>query len=244
METLKCLWQQAWMFLVRLWHWPRRNARWIVLIGGPGAGKGTMASMLGPALGIPHLSMGDVFRREIAANTKLGQEVKGYVDAGTLVPDDVTVATLTHELDSPEFDGGAVLDGFPRTLNQAKLLEELLARCGNELEVVLLLEVPEEDLIERLSNRRVCSNKSCGKIYHLTMAPPQVSEKCDACGQALYQRGDDVPEQIKTRLQIFREQSGPLCDYFEDSELLDVIQSTNAMTKDHVFNEILWAVNG
>jgi len=140
-------------WIARLIHWRRWNAQYIVMLGAPGAGKGTQAAQLAPVLGVPHLSTGDVFRSEIAARTDLGLEVERYVSSGGLVPDEVTFRVLRRELEKPKYHKGAVLDGFPRTLNQAKLLSELLAGWGNKLDRVVLLDVPEKDLIERLSRR-------------------------------------------------------------------------------------------
>ena len=244
MQILKCLIAWARLSLARLWHWHRRNAVYVVLIGGPGAGKGTLASQLAPELNLPHLSMGDVFRREIAAQTPLGKQVADLVKKGELVSAAIAIAALRKELSQPKFYRGAVLDGFPRTLEQAQLLDEVLHGWGNNVGLAVLLEVPEEDLIERLSNRRTCSNKSCGRIYHLVRDPSHEAGKCDACGQPLYQRDDDVPESIRTRLAKFREESQPLCDYYRASGLLVSVISTNAKGKDAVFAEVMSAVNG
>lgn len=228
----------------RLTHWRRRKARYIALGGGPGAGKGTLASRLAPALGLPHLSMGHVFRSEIAAGTELGKQVEGYVKAGKLAPDELTIAALARELARAKYHGGAVIDGFPRTARQAQLLEEVLFRWGNKLERFVLIEVPREDLFERLLNRRTCSNKLCGRTYHLVRQPPRESGKCDACGQALYQREDDVPAAIEERLAIFKEESKPLCDHYRGQGLLVTVQSTNAKGSEAVFAEVLSAVSG
>lgn len=234
---------KLWLFLARLIHWRRRRARFIVLIGGPGAGKGTLASRLAPTLKLPHLSMGDVFRREIAAGTAVGKQVESCVKSGALAPDELTIAALASELAQPKYHGGAVLDGFPRRLKQAVLLDRLLARWGNRVERVIFLLVPKDDLIERLSNRRTCSNKLCGRSYHLLRQPPAQADKCDACGQALYQREDDVPEAIEERLAVFAQQSRPLCHYYLAQGLLTSVQSTNAKGPEAVFTEVLSAIS-
>lgn len=232
--------RKAWLFLAGIIFFKWRNARYIILIGGPGAGKGTQSDLLAPALGIPHLSMGDAFRRQIAAGTELGKQVESTVKSGALVSPELTMAVLSLEL-TPV---GALLDGFPRTHEQAVLLDKLLFRRGNHVEKVILLEVPEADLIERLSLRRTCSNKSCGRTYHTKFAPPNKPDTCDACGSPLYQRPDDVPDSIRERLRVFREQSKPLCDYYQAKGLLTTVSSTNGMDKQQVFAAVLAVIQG
>lgn len=244
MNLLRKVIRQARFIIARIKHWQRRNARYIALGGGPGAGKGTLASKLAPALSLPHISMGDVFRREIAAGTEIGKQVASFVKAGKLAPDELTIAALQRELSQPRYHNGAVLDGFPRTARQAQLLDELLFSWGNRLERFVIIEVPEEDLIERLSNRRTCANKLCGRTYHLVRQPPRESGVCDACGHSLYQREDDVPESIRVRLATFREESKPLCDYYLATGHLTNVQSTNAKGPEAVFAEVISAVNG
>lgn len=229
-------------FALRLIHWRRRNARHIILMGGPGAGKGTLASSLAPALGVPHLSMGNLFRAEIAAGTELGKRIEPLVTKGKLVPDPDTIHVLKRELEQDKCNGGAVHDGFPRTFVQAGLLDRLLARWGLTVEIVFLIEVPKEDLIERLSHRRTCTNKDCGRTYHLLRQPPKESGKCDACGHALYQRADDVPSAIEERIRVFEAESQQLRDYYQRQGLLVRVQSTNAKGPDAVFAEVLQAV--
>lgn len=240
---MKTLLARVWFALASLIHWQRRNALYVVLMGGPGAGKGTLASQLAPALKLPHLSMGDVFRRHIAAKTPLGLQVAELVKQGKLVSPEIAIFALRSELEQPRFFHGAVLDGFPRMLGQAKLLDEMLAGWGNRVSRVIYLEVPEEDLIERLSNRRTCTNKSCGRIYHQLRDPSREPGKCDACGHALFQREDDVPEAIRVRLAAFKEETKPLCDHYRATGILVPISSTNAKGKDVVFAEVMAALN-
>lgn len=239
---LNDLMARVWLALASLFHWRRRNARYVVLMGGPGAGKGTLSSQLAPALNLPHLSMGDIFRREIAAQTKLGMQVAQLVKEGKLVSAELALSALKAELEQPRCFRGAVLDGFPRMLEQAVLLDKLLAGWGNTVSKVILLEVPEEDLIERLSNRRTCSNKSCGRIYHLLRDAPREPSKCDACGQPLYQRDDDVPGTIRVRLNAFKEESRPLRDHYRAKGILVPVSSTNAKGKEAVFAEVMSAL--
>lgn len=234
---------RALRFALRLIHWRRRNARHIILMGGPGAGKGTLASSLAPALGVPHLSMGNLFRAEIAAGTELGLRIEPLVTKGKLVPDPDTIHVLERELEQEKCDVGAVHDGFPRTFNQAGLLNRLLGRrWGLAVERVILIEVPKADLIERLCHRRTCTNKLCGRTYHLLRQPPKESGKCDACGHALYQRADDVPTAIEERISVFEAESQSLRDYYQRQGLLVRVQSTNAKGPDAVFAEVLTAV--
>jgi len=244
MNLLQATIKQARRFVLRLIYWRRRNARYVIILGGPGAGKGTMANRLAPALGLPKLSMGDAFRREHAAGTEVGLKAWPYVSTGKLVPDELTTPVLVTELDQPKYINGTIIDGLPRTFPQAVFLDGHLDGWGLEVERVIMLDVPEADLIERLSHRRTCSNKLCGRTYHLVMQPPAEAGKCDACGHALYQREDDNPEAIRERLAIFAVESKPIRDYYKAKGLLTNVQSTNAKGIDAVFAEVLSAVKG
>ncbi len=244
MNLLHALLIKARRFVLRLIYWRRRNARYILILGGPGAGKGTMAVRLAPALGLPKLSMGDAFRREKDAGTEVGLKAAPYVAKGKLVPDELTTPVLAAELTQPKFIDGTIIDGLPRTRPQAVFLDSFLSRWGQEVELVIMLDVPEPDLIERLSHRRTCSNKLCGRTYHLVMQPPREAGKCDACGHSLYQREDDVPDAIRERLAIFAVESKPIRDYYKTRGLLVNVQSTNVKGIDAVFAEVMSAVNG
>lgn len=233
---------EALRFLRRLIHWRRRNARHIILMGGPGAGKGTLASSLAPALGVPHLSMGSMFRAEIAAGTELGKRIEPFVKEGKLVPDADTESVYERELTHKRCVPGAVHDGFPRKFKQATFLDGLLAQWGLTVERVILIEVPMADLLERLTHRRTCTNKDCGRTYHLLRQPPREPGKCDACGHPLYQRADDVPSAIEQRISVFEAESKALRDYYQRRGLLVRVESTNAKGPDAVFAEVLQAV--
>jgi adenylate kinase len=190
---------ETWIRLAGLFHRDRLGARFIVLLGGPGAGKGTLAAKLAPKLGLPHLNMGNILRREIAEQTDIGRKWGPAIKAGQLVPDSVIHKLLKRELAKSMYNDGAVLDGIPRTAAQAKRLRRLLASLGNRIEAVVLLDVSREDLLERLALRRTCTNSSCARSYHLKFMPPKVENKCDVCGSALMQRDDEKPAAVETR---------------------------------------------
>ena len=170
----------------------------VVLLGAPGAGKGTQAALLRDRLGIPHIATGDLFRAAIRAATPVGREAKSYIDAGQLVPDAVTIRMLEERLQLPDAADGAILDGFPRTGVQAAALDEFLGDLGTGVSAALLIDVPPEDLVERLSGRRVC--ESAGHLFHVNLNPPRVPGICDVDGSPLIQRADDTPETIRARL--------------------------------------------
>lgn len=190
----------------------------IVMLGAPGAGKGTQARMLSEALGIPQVSSGDIFRENLKNQTPLGMLAKGYMDKGELVPDDVTINMVMDRLSRADAAGGAVLDGFPRTLAQAAALDRALAAKGLGINIVPLLEVGDEALINRLAGRRVC--RECQAMYHVEFNPPAVEGKCDKCGGELYRRADDEPETVRNRLFVYYKQTAPLIGYYFAHNLL------------------------
>lgn len=194
------------------------GALYLVLLGGPGAGKGTQAERLSESLGIPQVSTGDLFRRNLKQETELGVLAKGYMDRGELVPDRVTVGMVRERLLEPDAAGGAILDGFPRTVAQAEALEELLVDLGAGLAVVPYIKVPEDILLARLAGRWTC--KKCGAMYHQLFSLPQEPGVCDKCGGELYQRPDDTPETQAHRIEVYFEQTAPLIGYYREKGLL------------------------
>lgn len=189
-----------------------RAATRLVLLGAPGAGKGTQAVRLADAEGIAHVATGDMFRGAVREGTPLGREVQRYLDAGRLVPDEVTIALVRERLSRPDCARGFVLDGFPRTVPQAEALDRLLGEMGAPLGCVINLEVAEESLVRRLSGRRVCP--ACGASYNVYSAPPRSEGRCDRCGGELTQRGDDREETVRRRLEVYRQQTAPLIDFY------------------------------
>ncbi len=218
----------------------RRNARIYVLGGGPGAGKDTQAGKIG----FPVISTGALCRAEIESGSALGKEIKSYVDSGKLAPDTLVFQLLEREIGKPKYYDGFVLNGFPRRVEQAKMLDELLSSAAwrRPITCAIMLEVPEEDLVERLSLRRTC--KKCGASYHLKFKPPAKPNVCNTpCGGELYQRADDNPEAIKERLRLYRETAASLYDYFRAKRILKIVNSTNAQTPDQVSQLVLAALN-
>jgi adenylate kinase len=193
----------------------------LILLGPPGAGKGTQAESLSDTLGIPHISTGDMFREAVAAGTPLGMEAKSYMDAGKLVPDEVTIGIVRERLNRPDARSGFVLDGFPRTVPQAEALDRILDDLSEKIDAVVCIDVPEEKLVRRLSQRRVC--RDCGTIYHLESKPPGPDGRCTACGGELYQRDDDTEETVRRRLEVYRLQTEPLIRYYERRGLLRTV---------------------
>ena len=191
---------------------------YLVLLGPPGAGKGTQAERLQEELKLPHVASGDLFRENIGNETELGLLAKGYIDQGELVPDDVTIAMVRERLQRPDCAQGVILDGFPRTLAQAESLDEMLADMGLKLDGVLCIAVPDEELVRRLSGRWIC--RQCQTPYHTIFSPPAQEGVCDACGEELYQRDDDQPETVRARLRVYHQQTAPLIDYYRQADLL------------------------
>ncbi|MCL6592419.1 MAG: adenylate kinase [Alicyclobacillus sp.] len=204
----------------------------LVLLGLPGAGKGTQAERITAEFGIPHVSTGDMFRAAIAAGSPLGQKVKSYLDQGRLVPDSLTIEVVKERLRQPDAAAGFLLDGFPRTLPQAEALDTMLADIGKPLDCVLYIHVPQEVLLARLTGRRIC--KSCGATYHVVFQPPAVAGTCDKCQGQLYQRPDDSEAAVATRLEQYA-QTAPLVDFYRGRGLLrqvDGLRSIDAVYAD------------
>lgn len=190
----------------------------LILLGPPGAGKGTQAKMLTETFGTPQISTGDILRAAVKEGTPLGKQAQAFMDDGKLVPDEVVIGIVTERLQEPDCNQGFILDGFPRTVAQADALQENLRELGKELDRVIALQVDTEALVERLTGRRTC--KSCGRGYHVKFDPPAVEGRCDACGGELYQRDDDREETIRKRLEVYERQTAPLIDYYRNAGLL------------------------
>jgi adenylate kinase len=185
----------------------------VVLLGAPGAGKGTQASVLTAELGMVHVASGDLFRRALQEQTELGLLAKSYMEKGGLVPDEVTINMVLERIRKPDCAGGVLFDGFPRTLSQARALDDKLSAEGRAIDRAVYIEVPEEELVKRLSGRWICRN--CQTPYHAVSSPPRVAGKCDGCGGELYQRADDREETVRERLKVFLSQTLPIVDYYE-----------------------------
>ncbi len=207
----------------------------VVLLGAPGSGKGTQAERVGPAFGLPHISTGDMLRAALAAGTALGLEAKRYMEAGELVSDEVVVGIIRERLADDDARRGFLLDGFPRTLEQARALDAMLTDAGRALTDVVLIDVPEEELVQRLSGRRLC--RGCGKGYHTVFDPPRQEGVCDVCGGELYQRADDNEETVRNRLQVYRRQTEPLVGYYGERGLLKTVSGGGRMPDD-VFADV------
>lgn len=201
----------------------------IVLMGLPGAGKGTQADKIVEKYDIPHISTGDMFRAAISDGTELGLQAKSFMDNGSLVPDEVTIGIVRERLSQPDCNQGFLLDGFPRTIEQAEALDAILADLGKSIEHVVNIEVAKEDLVKRLTGRRIC--KVCGSSYHLIFNPPKEEGKCDKDGGELYQRADDNPETVNNRLEVNIKQSQPLLDFYAAKNVLTNINGDQEIGK-------------
>ena len=196
----------------------------IIMLGAPGAGKGTQAKMLADKYGIPHISTGDIFRANIKNNTELGKKAKGYMDAGQLVPDELVVDLVVDRIKNADCFKGFILDGFPRTIPQAEALDYALNNQNEKIDYAINVDVPDEAIIERMSGRRACVG--CGATYHVVYNPTKKEGTCDKCGQDLILREDDKPETVKKRLQVYHEQTQPLIDHYEKKGALLTVDGT------------------
>lgn len=207
----------------------------IVMLGAPGAGKGTQAKMISEKYGIPHISTGDILRANIKDNTELGQKAKEYMDKGLLVPDELVVDLVVDRLSKDDAKKGYILDGFPRTIPQAEALTEALAKIGEKLDYAIDVDVPDENIVKRMSGRRACVG--CGGTYHIVYNPTKVEGVCDACGGELVLRDDDKPETVQQRLSVYHEQTQPLINYYTKEGILKEVDGTVAL--DEVFAAIV-----
>jgi adenylate kinase len=215
----------------------------LVLMGLPGAGKGTQAEKIVEKYGVPHISTGDMFRAAIKDGTELGNKAKSYMDKGELVPDEVTVGIVKERLSKDDCEKGFLLDGFPRTVAQAESLDQILNSLGRPLDYVLSIEVEKDHLMERLTGRRIC--KKCGATYHVVFNPPKEANVCDKCGGELYQRDDDNEQTVGNRLEVNIKQTEPLLKFYEEKGILRKINGDQDITK--VFSdidELLGGLNG
>ena len=196
----------------------------IIMLGAPGAGKGTQAKMIADKYAVPHISTGDIFRANIKNGTELGMEAKKYMDQGQLVPDELTVRILLDRVAQPDCANGYVLDGFPRTIPQAEVLDSELNKLGDKIDYAINVDVPDENIVNRMSGRRACV--TCGATYHIVHIPPKQQGICDKCGSELILRDDDKPETVLKRLSVYHEQTQPLIDFYDKKGVLKNVDGT------------------
>ena len=207
----------------------------IIMLGAPGAGKGTQAKMIAEKCGIPHISTGDIFRANIKNGTELGAKAKEYMDKGLLVPDELVCDLVVDRIQQADCEKGYILDGFPRTIPQAEALENALNAIEQKLDYAIDIDVPDENIINRMSGRRACVG--CGATYHVVFNPTKVEGKCDVCGESLILRDDDKPETVKKRLDVYHTQTQPLIDYYTTQGVLKTVDGTRDLNE--VFQEIV-----
>ncbi len=207
----------------------------IIMLGAPGAGKGTQAKMIAEKCGIPHISTGDIFRANIKNATELGAKAKEYMDKGLLVPDELVCDLVVDRIQQADCEKGYILDGFPRTIPQAEALEAALNAIEQKLDYAIDIDVPDENIINRMSGRRACVG--CGATYHVVFNPTKVEGKCDVCGESLILRDDDKPETVKKRLDVYHTQTQPLIDFYSARKVLVEVDGTQSMDK--VFEDIM-----
>lgn len=199
----------------------------IVMLGAPGAGKGTQAKMIAAKYQIPHISTGDIFRSNIKNGTELGKKAKEYMDQGLLVPDELTVDLVIDRISRDDCERGYILDGFPRTIPQAEALEAALAKRGEKMDYAIDVDVPDENIVSRMSGRRACTG--CGATYHIVYNPSRKGDQCEACGEPLILRDDDRPETVQKRLSVYHDQTQPLIEYYSGKGILKTVDGTQDM---------------
>jgi adenylate kinase len=213
----------------------------VILLGAPGAGKGTQAERILTAFSVPHISTGEMLRAAVAAGTEMGLAAQKSMEAGALVPDEVVIGVVRDRLAQADAQNGFLLDGFPRTIEQAERLDAMLADAGRAITHVILIDVPEDELVERLAGRRMC--RGCGKGYHLVFDPPRREGVCDVCGAELYQRSDDNEATVRNRLEVYRAQTEPLVGYYGERRVLKTVQGGGKMP-DEVFDQVEQLLEG
>lgn len=207
----------------------------IIMLGAPGAGKGTQAKQIADKYAIPHISTGDIFRANLKAGTELGKKAKEYMDQGLLVPDELTCDLVMDRIGQDDRKNGFVLDGFPRTIPQAEALDAALTKINQKMDYAIDVDVPDENIVNRMSGRRACLN--CGATYHIVSIPTKVEGVCDRCGSPVVLRDDDQPETVKKRLDVYHEQTQPLIDYYKEQNILRTVDGTQPM--EDVFGAIV-----
>jgi adenylate kinase len=213
---------------------------YLVLLGAPGAGKGTQAALISQKTGLTHIASGDLFRQAVQKGTELGKLVKSYMEKGELAPDEVTIKVIMERLGEPDCEKGCIFDGFPRTLDQAKALEEKLSEQKKGIDKAVFIDVPDEELMKRLGGRWTC--KSCQAVYHEVASPPKVAGKCDKCGGELYQRPDDNEATIRERLKVYFNQTTPVLEYYKSNGKLIAVDGK--LSIDEVAEKVVGALNG
>ena len=213
---------------------------YIILLGAPGAGKGTQAAIVAQELNLVHIATGDLFRQAVEKGTELGMKAKAYMETGRLVPDEITIQMVLERMSAPDCESGVILDGFPRNLKQAQSLDKALARQAKAIDKVVYIKVSEEELMKRLSGRWIC--RQCQTPYHATDSPPKTWGKCDQCGGELYQRPDDTPETVKQRLKVYSAETAPLIDYYTQSGKLLEVDGAGGI--DEISRRIVLALGG
>ena len=207
----------------------------IIMLGAPGAGKGTQAKQIAAKYEIPHISTGDIFRANIKNGTELGKKAKEYMDQGMLVPDELTCDLVMDRIAQDDCERGFVLDGFPRTIPQAEALTNALTKIGQSMDYAIDVDVPDENIVNRMSGRRACLN--CGATYHIVFNPTKVEGVCDTCGNETVLRDDDKPETVQKRLTVYHDQTQPLIDYYREQNILKTVDGTKAL--EEVFSDIV-----
>ncbi len=213
----------------------------IIMLGAPASGKGSVAEILSKEFNIPAISSGDIFRKYISDGSEIGKKANSYMTKGQLVPDDLTVELITARLKEDDVKNGLILDGFPRTVNQAKVLDEMLTKEGKKIDIVVNLETPEDEILERITNRMICTNSDCKAVYNTVLHPPKVEGVCDKCGSPLYQRDDDKLEKAKNRLEVYHRETAPVADYYKGTGALysTVLSKSVNRMKDEVAADVI-----